>query len=379
MIRLSLLSLAIGACSASVSAPPTPKATIERTTPEGLATVVLSEANEAALGVALDEVTPATGASRITVGGEVMVPAGREITLSAPVGARVTGLMPLPGAAVKRGQLLLTLVPLASVDRDVRARAQRDLDIAQADFELAQARLARAETMMNERSGSTRTFEDARAQQHIAQASLSAAQNRLQTLAAGSLDADVSLAVHSPADGVVRSVRVAVGQSVPSGAPLVEIASSGRWVRVSLSSGDALRSGSRAWARRLEGHPNAVELATLQGPPSADPLRATVDRFFALPPEEQWPPGERLIVELEAGEATTASRSTVAFESIVRDAEGGTWLYVQRKPHHYRRTRVEVSHRDGERMVLMGGPPTGTKVVAAGAVELWGFELGADR
>lgn len=379
MMRTHGWLLLLAAC-----APPTapsksaPAAKLERTSLEGLTTITLSEEAERALGVAVVPAERGPRPEQLLVGGEVMVPAGRELVLAAPVGGRIAGTLLQPGALVKSGQVLLTLVPLATVDRDVRARAQRDLDVAISDLQLAEARLKRTEAMMNDRSGSVRAFEDARAQQQVAQASAASAQSRLKTLASGALDADVSLAVRSPTDGVLRAVRVAVGQSVPAGAALVEIASAGRWIRTALSSGDAVRTArtARVFAQRL-GNGERVELQALEGPPSSDPVRGTVDVFHALPSTAAWAPGERVVVQLEID--AVEDRLTVPFTSVLRDAEGGAWVFVQTVPHQFRRQRVEVLRRDGERMVLARGPEAGTNVVAAGAVELWGFELGADR
>lgn len=377
-VRLVIIVFA-GACKpAALPAASTPVAKLERTTLEGLATITLREDAERSLGLVVVPVEKGPRPLHIVVGGEVMVPAGRELVLAAPVGGRITGALLQPGAVVKSGQVLMTLVPLATVDRDVRARAQRDLEVAKADVQLADTRLKRAEAMMNDRSGSVRAFEDARAQQQIAQASVASAASRLQTLSAGALDADVSLAVRSPADGVLRSVRVAVGQSVPAGAPLVEIASSGRWVRTALSSGDAVRTAASAhvWAERL-GSGQQVELGKLEGPPSADGVRGTVDVFHSLGAAVDWAPGERVLVRFEAD--ALEDRLSVPFASVVRDAEGGAWVYLQSAPHQFRRQRVDVLRREGAQMVLARGPPAGSQVVAAGAVELWGFELGADR
>jgi membrane fusion protein, heavy metal efflux system len=379
MTRLFVFLFFAGACTpAKAPATSVPAAKLERTTLEGLVSITLREDAQAALGLELGAVEKGLKPAQLIVGGEVMVPAGRELVLSAPVGGRIAGALPQPGALLKAGQVLMTLVPLATVDRDVRARAQRDLEVARADAQLSETRLKRAESMMNDRSGSVRAFEDARAQQQIAQASVVSAESRLQTLSSGALDADVSFAVKSPADGVLRAVRVGVGQSVPAGAPLVEIASSGRWVRTALSSGDAVRTSKSAhvWAERL-GSGERVELAALQGPPSADVVRGTVDVFHALPSSADWSPGERVLVQLETD--GLEERLSVPFSSVVRDAEGGAWVFVQQAPHQFRRHRVDVLRRDGERLVLARGPAAGAQVVSVGAVELWGFELGADR
>ena len=378
LVLLVLLVFA-GACKpAQPVSSSLPAAKLERTTLESLATITLREDAERALGLVLVPVEKGPRPAQVTVGGEVMVPAGRELVLAAPVGGRIMGALLQPGAVVKSGQVLMTLVPLATVDRDVRARAQRDFEVAKSDVQLADTRLKRAESMMNDRSGSVRAFEDARAQQQIAQASVASAESRLHTLSSGALDADVSLAVRSPADGVLRSVRVAVGQSVPAGAPLVEIASTGRWVRTALSSGDAVRTAKspHVWAERL-GSGQQVELGKLEGPPSADAVRGTVDVFHSLGAAVDWAPGERVIVRLEAD--ALEERLAVPFASVVRDAEGGAWVYVQSAPHQFRRQRVDVLRRDGALLVLARGPEAGSQVVAAGAVELWGFELGADR
>lgn len=379
MRRIVLLLMSVCACKPNVIAPAVaPAAKLERTSLEGLVTITLREDAERALGLQLAPVEKGSHPEQVVVGGEVMVPAGRELVLAAPVGGRIAGSLLAPGAVVKSGQVLMMLVPLATVDRDVRARAQRDLEVARSDAELAETRLKRAEQMVTDRSGSVRAFEDAKAQHQVAQASVASASSRLQTLATGALDADVSLAVRSPADGVLRSMRVAVGQSVPAGAPLLEIASTGRWVRTALSSGDAVRTAKspRAWAERLGNH-ERVELGAIQGPPSADPVRGTIDVFHSLPSTADWAPGERVLVQLESD--AQEERLSVPFASVVRDAEGGAWVFVQSAPHQFRRQRVEVLRRDGERMVLAKGPAAGAQVVAVGAVELWGFELGADR
>ncbi len=379
MTRCFVCLLMTAACSPSATkAQSAPAAKLERTSLEGLTTITLSEDAERALGVSVSPVDLGPRPAQLFVGGEVMVPAGRELVLAAPVGGRVVGTLLPPGAVVKSGQVLLTLVPLATVDRDVRARAQRDLEVASSDLQLAEARFKRAESMMNDRSGSVRAFEEARAQQQVAQASVASAQSRLNTLASGALDADVSLALRSPTDGVLRAVRVGVGQSVPAGAPLLEIASAGRWIRTALSSGDAVRTAgaTHLFAQRL-GNGARVALQALEGPPSSDPVRGTVDVFYALPSNVVWAPGERVLVQLETD--AVEDRLSVPLSSVLRDAEGGAWVFVQTAPHRFRRQRVEVLRRDGERLVLARGPVAGTSVVAAGATELWGFELGADR
>lgn len=348
---------------------------------EDLATVVLAGESERALGIAVTAVERVRAPRTFTVGGQVVVPAGRTAALSAPASGRISavrGRFPRPGQRVKVGQVLLSLVPFASIDRDVRARATEALEAARAAKTLAVARETRAEAMLAERSGSQRNLEEARAGQQVASAAVVAAQSRLDTLRAGSLDADVTLALRSTVDGVIQTVRVTPGEAVPQGAPLIDIAGTGRWVRAALAGGDVAPGleATVAAARRL-GSDARLALQPIDAPPMPDPVRGTLDRFFLLPAEADWAPGERVLVDVET--AATTEALAVPLASVVRDAEGGAWVYVRQAAGRYRRTRVEPLRRERQLMLLARGPSEGSAVVAVGAVELWGHELGADR
>ena len=60
----------------------------------------------------------------------------------------------------------------------------------------------------------------------------------------------------------------------------------------------------------------------------------------------------------------------------MHDIHGGTWLYEQTAERTYVRRRVQVQYVSGTSAVLKEGPKKGTKVVTAGAVELFGTEFG---
>lgn len=348
---------------------------------EMLATVTVNRDSQGALGLEVTRVESVSARESSVVPGEVMVPPDRDIVLAAPTSGRIaaSGPEPLrPGQQVAAGQVLLSLVPMATLDRNARAGAARDIEAARANLELSEARAGRAQTMLLDRSGSQRSVEDAHAQRQVALAELRAAEARLRTLAGGALDSDVWLPIKSPVDGVIRALRVAPGQSVPSGTALVDISGSGRWVRASLSASDtyARSSEGEARARRI-GSLDSVPIAFVLTAPSADPTRGTIDRFFALPADSDWTPGERLLVELFAPGASNAL--AVPVSAVVRDAEGAAWVYEQTAEETFRRRRIEPIRRDGAWLLLARGPSPGTLVVSTGALELWGFELGADR
>lgn len=345
-----------------------------------LGKVTVTPEAEARLGLQIATVERQSAPRVRSAGGEVVVPSGGALQLTAPVAATVAGgrLVAL-GATVKRGDVLVSLVPIAPVDRDVRAQAGRLEGAARARFAAAEARLKRSEALLAEGAGAARAVEEARAEFDTARAELAAAGSRREAVDERPLAADVTVTVRAPHDGVVRQVGVSAGQSVAAGALLVEVVgTSSLWVRVPLFVAEARRVRPDAPARVLpfgEGDPR--EALPAHAPPQADALASTVDFFYELGAAHGLRPGERVRVELaQAGEA---ERLTVPAAALMRDVEGGAWVYEATAPQIFRRRRVAVERVEGERALLERGVAAGTRVVAVGAAELWGVEFGAGK
>jgi multidrug efflux pump subunit AcrA (membrane-fusion protein) len=110
-------------------------------------------------------------------------------------------------------------------------------------------------------------------------------------------------------------------------------------------------------------------------PPSADPLGATVDVFYALDPAAStFHPGERVEVELIHRDAVVTA--SVPASAVIHDFDGGAWVYACVDANHFRRVRVEVLRVRDDRAVIGRGPEVGSCVVTVGALELFGTELG---
>src|SRR5680860_120439 len=82
---------------------------------------------------------------------------------------------------------------------------------------------------------------------------------------------------------------------------------------------------------------------------------------------------------------TTATRSAasvgeprlmIPYSSIIYDADGGTWTYTNPEPLVFERAEISIESIDGDRVLLLEGPPAGTQVVVVGAAELFGAEFG---
>lgn len=311
------------------------------------------------------------------VGGEVVVPPGRTVTITAPVAGEVHFVAaepPMPGATVQRGASLLRLTAIAPADRDTRARVAREVSAAEANLAALELRVTRNQTLVDQGAGSTRVLEEATAARDVAQADLAAARARAATLSRDPLLSDVAMLVRAPASGVIRLLSVAEGQTVAAGAPLFEIVGvEALQVRVPVYSGDIGRIDARALARvRRNGETRVVEAHFVPGPPTAEPDRGTVDRYVGLAADAGFVPGERVLVELPFQDTTTAL--VLPASAVVLDAWGGAWVY-RCEGERFTRARVDPARRAGDDMVLAHGPPVGSCVVSVGAVELFGAEF----
>ena len=310
------------------------------------------------------------------VGGEVVVPPGRTLTITAAVAGEVHFVAepPTPGSAVQRGRGLLRLTAIAPADRDTRARVAREVSAAEANLEALELRVTRNQTLVEERAGSTRALEEAVAARDVAHADLAASRARATTLSRAPLLSDVAMLVRAPGDGVIRVLSVGEGQTVAAGAPLFEIVSvEALQVRVPVYSGDLGRVDPQGLARvRRNGEERVVDARFVHGPPTAEPERGTVDRYLGLASDAGLVPGERVLVELPFLEPSNSL--VLPASAVVLDAWGGAWVYLC-DGERFTRTRVDPSRRAGEDMVLAHGPSVGACVVSVGAVELFGAEF----
>ena len=176
---------------------------------------------------------------------ELQAPPGSEILVTAPRAATILapedGRTPAAGSWVSQGQALVRLVILPGGNE--LARAQEEVTVAGARVDNARAKERRAEQLLRDSVGTAAELEDARAELASAEAVLSAARARLDLLQTGRTDLDIEdlspITLQAPESGIVLGVHFAVGQTVPDGAPLMEIVKPHPlWVRVPVYVGD---------------------------------------------------------------------------------------------------------------------------------------------
>ena len=359
-----------------------------------LAKLELTEQAEKRLGVVVVEAKRQPVPRAISYGGEAMIPPGRLISVASPflgtVEAPPNAEVPLPGSHVAQNQPIFVVRPILSPEaRATLAPLLKEADgqvkSAQEQIKIAQTALERAEEAVRMKLMPQASLIDARAQHDVAETTLHGAEARRDEILkiAGDPNAGggmTTLTFRAPAKGVLQNVHAQVGQPVPAGAILFDIAELNPiWVRVPVYVGDVERLAldQPAGIGGLADPPGVKvrPAKPVTAPPSGDPLAATVHLFYEVDNKDRSiRPGQRVGVTLplKGDEESLA----VPRSALIRDALGGTWIYENIAPHVYTRRRVFIDRVVGDLAALTAGLQPGAKVVSQAAAELYGAEFG---
>jgi RND family efflux transporter MFP subunit len=382
---------------ASPAPKPAPPAKVSAPVKEAeLNTVVLTPEAETRLGIATVAVESKAVSRAVSYGGEVMIPTGRLISVTSPYLGMLKppegGSVPQPGSPVKAGQPIFVLIPMLSPgERATMAplliEAENQVKQASEQLKIAQINLDRAENLVRDHLGGNAALVDAKAQYDLARTTLEAARRRKETMdkvaadvESGSMSTQV---IESPVAGTIQNIHAQVGQKVAAGAILFDVAGLDPvWVKVPVYVGDLerLATDREAGVGGVSAAPgvDVRKARPVPAPPSGDPLAATVHLYFEVENRDgSLRPGQRVGVTLplkgdEKGLAVPRS-------ALVRDIHGGTWVYENVGTHKFARRRVFVDRIVDDLAALTSGPKPGTKVVTAGAAELFGTEFGGSK
>ena len=399
-----------GGCDRSrkaVSEKAEPAEVAHHVTEDSLNTITLTEKAEQRLGIKLAEVQRLDVQQKRTVGGEVAVPPGQSVIISAPVTGKLSspadGKIPAPGTALSAGQAVFRFTPLLSPERDVltpaervgvaqtradmaklRIEAERLIETAKLEVEAAQMAYDRAAHLLEIKAGSQRSVEEADNRLKLAQESLRTAQLQHESLIGVELDEASGeprvSTIASPVGGVLQDVQAAIGETVAAGESLFTVIQTDPiWVRVPIYVGYLREIDTTQTASIAEfGQASAVERRQgkyVSAPPSANAMATTVDLFYELSNADGLlHPGQRLKVTIPIGRKENSL--VVPLKAILHDIHGGTWVYERVDERVYARSRVEVNYVDGSNAILSRGPEPGARIVTDGTAELFGTEFG---
>lgn len=374
-----------------------------------LNTITLLPESEEHLGLKTAPVELRSVRKRRVYGGDVVLPTGASIIVTAPVMGTLQAVSksgaPEVGSRVGRNDPVFILKPLLSVERGKLTPAERaalaqqqmmlaDLQIvAEGQVQTAQVQLDAAskifdieERAYKDGTRARRDLETARAAVGQAEKQLEAAQRRVEMLKKIDVDADdgdvTPIPIVSPRDGFVKTQLATVGQIVAVNTPLFEVMDCDPiWIKVPVYAGekhliDLKRAAS---IEPLGGDGAAPKTAEpVPAPPTADPQAATVDLYYELPNAgAALRPGER--VEVAVALRGEEQSRVIPFSAVEHDIYGGQWVFEQTGEHQYVRRRVQVPYIVDNMAVLESGPAEGAKIVIEGTAELWGTEFGASH
>lgn len=365
--------------AASVAHEPAATVSHPKTEPD-LTTVKLSTEAIRRLGIETDVARIQDAAATRTVGGDVVVPEGRRVQVTAPVAGTLVSATARAGTSVANGASMFKIAPLSPAERDQAAEARRAVETAQAEEQLARQRVQRLEQLLKDGATSMRAVEEARAQREVAAAALNAARERLTAIGQTPVGSQGEVMIRAPFAGTILAVSAAEGQTVSATAPLAEIAQvTTLWVKVPLYAGDAdaVDATKPASVTTLGSSRSPRMAVRITAPPTANPTSASIDLFYEVRGTGDTPlrPGERVTVQLPL--KTTERGLVVSDRAVLYDISGGTWVYEDRGDGTYARRRIEIARHTGNLAVIARGIEPGTKVVTAGAAELFGTEFGA--
>jgi hypothetical protein len=143
--------------------------------------------------------------------------------------------------------------------------------------------------------------------------------------------------------------------------------------RPSRSLAIALIAGSLALA--LTGCTQVEESVSTYAPTSVKPLKGHDDiQQVTFTAQAAQRAGLRTATVHSSGRHTS-----IPYAALIYNEEGNTYTYVSPRPLVYVRTRIDVDHIAGERVVLRHGPRTGATVVTTGAAEVYSAEFGVEE
>lgn len=304
----------------------------------------------------------------VRASGEIAPVAGRSAEIVAPVAGRVrtAGAAPHVGLRVKRGDALLSLLPLSGDAAGAEASVSR----ATAALALAEKDLARAEELHRAAVYSQRQLDAARSARDVAASDLRAAEG--QRGAWTGSGGGAALDIRSPLDGVVAFAEVAPGALVDAGSRLLTIVDPSRvWLYSHVTDTDAPKvEGSPGATFSVPGieAPFHVEGGLVAVGAAVDPDTRTVPVIFELDNAAgTLKPG--MFAKVTIHTAATVE-GVVIPEAAVVDDGGRPTVYVMEGGESFFARRVRLGARADGVVQVLDGVAAGERVVSRGAYEI---------
>jgi RND family efflux transporter MFP subunit len=311
------------------------------------------------------ESVPTTATLRASTDREAIVAAPAPGLLRAGPGG-----FPRVGDTVKAGQVLAYLAPRLGGETDV-ATLRLEVDRARIAAEQARVERERLEGLLKLEAIPEKRVRDAAAREKLAQAELSASQQRVATFSGGG----GGITMKSPVAGQIVAVGATPGAAVMDGQSVVHVADLKRlWLEARIPESDVARITQPDGAFFTMGGdaPVTIEvgkngrLVAFGG--MVDQTTRTVPAIFEFDnPEGRLHAG----MTLQAGIYTGHKTQVVAVPASAVIDDGGTpVVFVLREGESFERRVMTPGPRDGDWIAVKSGIKAGERVVMLGAYQV---------
>ncbi len=295
---------------------------------------------------------------------------GGEGRVMAPVSGRLEGSgFPSIGQSVRQGQRLGSLVPRAGSDLSLGS-VQLDLERAKLKLEQAKVTHTRLKTLLEQDAIPRKRLEDAERELSLAKAEFNVAEARHREITTGR--GGMGLSLTAPVSGVVSAVSAGPGIQVSEGQELFHIVDT-RKLRLEVQAPETqagnLSKIASVWFQAPGMEPLVLEAgknAKVLGSGGAIHLeRRTVPLLLEFPnPQGALKVGASGKAFVRTG---NAAKSLAVPASALQDEDGLSVVYVQLGGEAFERRIVRVGAKDGQWVQILSGLSEGDRVVTLGA------------
>ncbi|MDR7232752.1 cobalt-zinc-cadmium efflux system membrane fusion protein [Caulobacter sp. BE264] len=313
--------------------------------------MALSAAQEKAMGIVLATAKPASGAPLAALPGAITPPLNDRRVVAAPFAGTVTRIHVLEGQSVRAGAPLVTLFSREALT------VSSELVQSQAELRVAEAAARRLQQLANEGVIAGARAEEAQAR--LAQARAMVNERRRLLSGAGGTSGEYVL--RAPIAGRVAAVTAQPGGGLEAMAPAVTLDRADRlWVeaRVSPEIARKLKVGYRVQVGDIAGRIVALG-ASIDPKTRSLPLRAELDTAVGIAP------GQTVTVTVLSPAPTGAQ--AIPRSALAQDSAGAR-VFVKTAAGYEARS-VTVVGAAGAEAVVTGLFP-GARVAASGAAQL---------
>jgi membrane fusion protein, heavy metal efflux system len=283
-----------------------------------------------------------------------------------PVGGRVVSMQVKPGDSVTRGQTLATLE-----SSDVTS-ARADYRQAMTNQELKEKSLKRAQLLYQHEVLAEKDLQTAQADYELAQADEARAESRLRILGIDPSGSSAMFPLRAPNSGVVLEIGAASGEfskSLDAPAPLCTLADLREvWVVGNVFEKDVqgIRLDSEA-AVTVAAYPGETWRGTVAAlGDEVDPNTRTLSLRVVLPN-----PRLKLKPEMFATLRVVRTRTDgirVPVTAVLRDGDDSGTVYVETSAGHYDKRQVALGMVQDKQVVILSGLQPGDHLVTQGAL-----------